>query len=275
MEAITRRKFFRTAAAFGGGAVLPTRAQTVAEQAAVAEALSEKDLLRAGSEMIFILLYPGFTALDAIGPEYALSCMVGASVKFIAKTKDPVPAESGFLVTPHLSFDELPAKPTLFLVPGGTQGVAQTLEDAETLSFIHKAGSAAELTASVCTGSLLLGAAGLLDGYEAASHWQTLELLPLFGAKPRRDRVVFDRNRATAAGVTAGLDFSLELVRRYRGDGYAKGVQLLGQYDPNPPFPGGGDPERADQRMVLFLDAMHKPFVESLADKIRATVGGK
>lgn len=233
---------------------------------------SEADLLRAGSETIFILLYPGFTAMDAIGPEYALSCMIGATVKFIAKTTDPVITESGFMVTPHLSFDQLPEKPSLFLVPGGTQGVVQILDDAETLAFIRKAGQTADLTASVCTGSLLLGAAGLLHGYEATSHWQTLELLPIFGAKPSQKRVVFDRNRATAAGVTAGLDLSLELVRRYRGDGYAKGVQLLGQYDPQPPFPGGGNPASADQRFVMMLNEMHKPFVTQLGDKIRTII---
>jgi cyclohexyl-isocyanide hydratase len=233
------------------------------------------DLMRKGSERILILLYPGFTAMDAIGPEYALSCMMGATMRFIAKTAKPVRTESGFDVTPHLTFDQLPEKPTLFIVPGGTSGTIAAIEDAATRDFIRKAGSVSQLVGSVCTGSLLLGAAGLLDGYEAASHWQTLELLPIFGAKPSRKRVVFDRNRVTGAGVTAGLDFSFELVRHFRGDTYAKGVQLLGQYDPQPPFAGGGNPDTADPLLVALLNEMHRPFIASYAESIRKAGGEK
>ena len=122
----------------------------------------------------------------------------------------------------------------------------------------------------MCTGSLLLGAAGLLDDYEATSHWQTLELLPLCGARPSKKRVVFDRDRVTGAGVTAGLDLALEIVQRYRGDFYAKGVQLLAQYAPQPPFPGSGDPATADPDVVKLMNGMHKPFVDLLGNSIKA-----
>jgi cyclohexyl-isocyanide hydratase len=227
------------------------------------------ELMRGGAESVFILLYPGFTAMDAMGPEYILSCMMGATVRFIAKTAQPVRTESGFEVTPHLTFDKLPEKTTLFLVPGGSKGTLGALGDKETIDFIRKAGNASATVASVCTGSLLLGAAGLLDGYEATSHWQTLDLLSQAGAKPVKKRVVFDRNRATGAGVTAGLDLALELVRRYRGDLYAKGVQLLGEYDPQPPFPGEGNAATANQQLVQMFNAMHAPFLSQLGEGIR------
>lgn len=217
--------------------------------------------LALGHEDIVILIYPGFTALDALGPEYILSGMMGAKVRLVAKNRSPVKCETGFEIIPQLSFSDCPEQPTLFIVPGGTAGTLRALEDPETMAFIRRVGGAAQMAGSVCTGSLLLGAAGLLQGYEATSHWQTLELLPLFGARPIDKRVVFDRNRVTGGGVTAGLDFALDLVRHYRGDFYAKGIQLLAQYDPQPPFSGGGNPKSADPTVVSFLDEMHKPFV--------------
>jgi len=225
--------------------------------------------LRSGTETILILMYPGFTAMDAIGPQYILSCMAGSKVKLVAKTAAPVKSEAGFEIVPELTFDTCPPRPTLLVVPGGTSGTLAAIGDPETLDFLRRVGGAADMVGSVCTGSLLLGAAGLLEGYEATSHWQTLGLLPLVGAIPSRRRVVFDRNRVTGAGVTAGLDFALELVRYYRGDFYAKGIQLLAQYDPQPPFPGGGDPESADPAVTALLDEMHKPFVELAASTIR------
>ena len=227
------------------------------------------EIMRGGTESVFILLYPGFTAMDAMGPEYILSCMVGAKVRFIAETKNPVTTESGFQVTPHHSFDELPEKPTLFLVPGGSKGTLEALGDKDTIAFIAKAGAAAQTAGSVCTGSVLLAAAGLLDGYEATSHWQTLELLAIAGAKPVKKRVVIDRNRATGAGVTAGLDLALELVRRYRGDLYAQGVQLLGEYDPQPAFPKAGNAATAAPQLVQMFNAMHAPFLAQLGEGIR------
>ena len=147
------------------------------------------------------------------------------------------------------------------------------IEDRETLEFVRDVGRRSAMVGSVCTGSLLLGAAGLLEGYEATSHWQTLELLALVGARPSRDRIVFDRDRVTAAGVTAGIDLGMELVRRYRGDFYARGVQLLGQYDPHPPFAGGGNPESADPAVVAMLTQMHAPFVAQSAKVLRTALG--
>ena len=126
------------------------------------------------------------------------------------------------------------------------------------------------MVGSVCTGSLLLGAAGLLKGRRATSHWQTLELLKEVGATPVTERVVFDgTDRVTAAGVSAGLDLGFQLVRHYRGDFYAKGMELLGEYDPQPPFPGGGNPRTADKTAVEMLNMMHAPIVEKFREVIQ------
>jgi cyclohexyl-isocyanide hydratase len=123
---------------------------------------------------------------------------------------------------------------------------------------------------SVCTGSLQLGAAGLLKGRKATSHWQMLSLLKVVGATPTNGRVVFDgQDRVTAAGVGAGLDLGFELVRRYRGDFYAQGMQLLGEYDPHPPFPAGGNPATADKLVVDMLNTMHEPLTEMFRAALR------
>jgi len=223
--------------------------------------------LRMGSEKIAILVYPEFTALDAMGPHYPLAGMMGATVNFVAKTLDIVPAEGasrgGFCVKPQWSFADCPSDLDLLLVPGGIKGTLAAIQDKATLEFLADRGSKAKRVGSVCTGSLVLGAAGLLKGRRATSHWQTLELLREVGATPVAERFVFDGDdRVTAAGVSAGLDLGFELVRRYRGDFYAKGVQLLGEYDPKPPFPGGGNPRTADPLTVAMLNEMHVPLVE-------------
>lgn len=229
--------------------------------------------LRMGSEQIAILVYPEFTALDALGPHYALAGMMGATVRFVAKTLDPVPCEGaskgGFCVKPHLTFADCPENLDLLLVPGGLTGTFAAIENPATLKFLADRGAKAKLVGSVCTGSLVLGAAGLLKGRKATSHWQMLEVLKVCGATPVAERIVFDgKDRVTAAGVSAGIDLGLELVRRYRGDFYAKGMQLLGEYDPQPPFPGGGNPRTADKLAVDMLNTMHAPLVGKFKEVI-------
>jgi cyclohexyl-isocyanide hydratase len=273
LNLFTRRRFIQALAAASGASLAPAapppvRGETTTE-AGTEAAKQTMAKLKHGAETILILIYPGFTAIDAIAPQYMLAGMMGSTVRLVAKTNSPVKCESGYEISPQLSFDQCPARPTLLIVPGGTSGTLAAIEDSATLDFIRRVGGAADMAGSVCTGSLLLGAAGLLRGYEATSHWQTLELLPLVGAKPSEKRVVFDRNRVTGAGVTAGLDFALDLVRFYRGDFYAKGMQLLAQYDPQPVFPGGGNPRTADAPVKMLLDQMHKPFVELFASTIQ------
>ncbi|MCC6232745.1 MAG: DJ-1/PfpI family protein [Verrucomicrobiales bacterium] len=157
----------------------------------------------------------------------------------------------------------------LLLVPGGLAGTLAAIEDVPTLQFLRRCAKQAKLVGSVCTGSLLLGAAGLLRGRKATSHWQTLEVLTAAGATPVAERLVFDgSDRVTAAGVSAGLDLGLELVRRYRGDFYAQGMQLLGEYDPQPPFPGGGHPRTADKVVVDMLNTMHAPLMPRFREAV-------
>jgi cyclohexyl-isocyanide hydratase len=144
-----------------------------------------------------------------------------------------------------------------------------SLCDTRLLDFLKLQDRQTQFTTSVCTGSALLAKAGLLKGRKATSHWQMLEVLKDCGATPVAERIVFDgKDRVTAAGVSAGLDLGLELVRRYRGDFYAKGVQLLGEYDPQPPFPGGGNPRTADKLTVDMLNAMHEPLVGKFRELI-------
>lgn len=235
--------------------------------------------LQMGSEQIAILVYPEFTALDALGPHYFLAGMMGATVRFVAKTLDPVPCEGaskgGFCVKPNLTFADCPEQLDLLLVPGGLTGTFAAIEDSATIKFLQSRAAKTKLVGSVCTGSLVLGAAGLLKGRKATSHWQMLEVLKAVGATPVTERIVFDgTDRVTAAGVSAGLDLGLELVRRYRGDFYAKGMQLLGEYDPHPAFPGGGNPKTADPTAVNMLNMMHAPLVEKFKTTI-ANVASK
>jgi len=267
---LSRRDMLRLLAAASVAGVLPAALAPAAEP--TPHVMPEQ--LRMGSEQIAILVYPEFTALDALGPHYFLSSMMGATVRFVAKTRDPVVAEGaslgGFQVKPHLTFADCPAELDLLLVPGGLTGTLAAIDDETTRKFLADRGARAKLTGSVCTGSLLLGAAGLLKGRRATSHWQVLEVLKDVGATPVAERVVFDgTDRVTAAGVSAGLDLGLELVRRYRGDFYAKGMQLLGEYEPHPPFPGGGDPRTADKQTVAMLNMMHAPIVEKFHNAIQ------
>jgi len=267
---LSRREMLRLLAAASVAGVLPAALARAAEP--TPHTMPEQ--LRMGSEQIAILVYPEFTALDALGPHYFLAGMVGATVRFVAKTRDPVPAEGaslgGFQVKPHLTFADCPAELDLLLVPGGLTGTLAAIEDEATRKFLADRSARAKLTGSVCTGSLLLGAAGLLKGRRATTHWQVLEVLKEVGATPVAERVVFDgQDRVTAAGVSAGLDLGLELVRRYRGDFYAKGVQLLGEYEPHPAFPGGGDPRTADKQTVAMLNMMHAPIVERFRTAIQ------
>lgn len=274
---LNRRELLRLLA-FASAAVAASPAPARAAEptpAASASLHRHQPQLRMGSEKIAILVYPEFTALDALGPHYPLSGMMGATVRFVARTLDPVPCEGasqgGFCVKPHFTFANCPADLDLLLVPGGLKGTLDALADTETMRFIATAGARAKRVGSVCTGSLLLGAAGLLKGRRATSHWQTLELLKETGAVPVAERLVFDgEDRVTAAGVSAGLDLGFELLRRYRGDFYAKGMQLLGEYDPQPPFPGGGNPRTADPAVVTMLNQMHVPLVEQFRGAVQA-----
>ena len=277
-DTLSRREMLRILALASTAGALTPRLMAAAESGAPTKSdtplhIHPQQQLQMGSEQIAIFVYPEFTALDALGPHYALAGMMGATVRFVAKTLDPVPCEGaskgGFCVKPHLTFADCPEKLDLLLVPGGLVGTLAAIEDEATRKFLQTRAARTKLVGSVCTGSLLLGAAGLLKGRRATSHWQMLEVLKDVGAIPVAERIVFDGvDRVTAAGVSAGLDLGLELVRRYRGDFYAKGIQLLGEYDPQPPFPGGGNPRTADKVAVDMLNTMHAPLVEKFKEAL-------
>jgi cyclohexyl-isocyanide hydratase len=211
-------------------------------------------------EKIAMLIYPGFTALDLIGPQYAFASMVGADVKLVAKSLAPVRSDTGVVFIPDATLSDVPEDLDILFTPGGLRGTLDAMGDAETIAFMKSRGNRAKLVTSVCTGSLVLGAAGLLDGYRATSHWLTHDLLPLFGAEPIKERVVIDRNRITGGGVTAGIDFGLRIVAMLRGESYAQAVQLLAEYTPDPPFPGSGDPLTAPPDAKALIDRIMVPF---------------
>lgn len=190
---------------------------------------------------VSFLLFPRVTQLDLTGPAQVLSRLGNVTLQLVAKTYDPVMTDSGFALLPTATFEDAQATDVL-CVPGGF-GDQDAMEDAETINWVRAAGERAAWVTSVCTGALILGAAGLLEGYRATTHWASHRHLTGFGAIPVNERVVFDRNRVTGGGVTAGIDFALALTAALRGDDHAKLVQLSLEYDPAPPF-DAGSPER-------------------------------
>ncbi|UWE13399.1 DJ-1/PfpI family protein [Actinacidiphila bryophytorum] len=202
---------------------------------------------------IAVLLYEGFTALDTVGPYEILSRIPGAEVVFTAVQAGPVRTDMGSLaLTADLPLAEVTA-PDLLVVPGGP-GTEQALGDAAVLDWLRAADASTTWTTSVCSGSLLLAGAGLLRGRRAASHWITLEHLPLFGAEPSTDRVVFDGKYATSAGVSAGIDLALQLAGRLAGDAVAEAIQLVVEYAPDPPY-ACGSPLTAPPTLLASLRA--------------------
>jgi cyclohexyl-isocyanide hydratase len=184
-----------------------------------------------------MVLFPGLTQLDLTGAYEVLARMPNTRVSLVASTLDPVRSEWGLTIVPDATFADAPPLDVL-CVPGGW-GVNARLDDDELLDFLRARGDHARYITSVCSGSLLLGAAGLLRGYRATTHWLSLDLLPLLGAESVRQRVVRDRNRITGAGVTAGIDFGLALAAEVFGPAAAQRIQLAIEYAPAPPFDSG------------------------------------
>lgn len=226
-----------------------------------------------GSEKIAFLIYPQFTALDMVGPHHMLGSLMGSTTYIVAKSKEPVVSDMKLAMVPSHTFADCPKDIDIICVPGGSEGTLAAMADAETIAFLRDVGSRAKYVTSVCTGSLVLGAAGLLRGYSATTHWGALSVLEKLGAKPVAERVVIDRNRITGAGVTAGLDFGLQLVSMLRDRSYAESVQLLAEYDPAPPF-AAGSIRKAPKEPAEMVTAMLAPFADvagSLAQQISAS----
>ena len=196
---------------------------------------------------IGLLIFPAITQLDMTEPYEVFIKFPDAEVHLIWKTRDPVTAGGGMQIMPTTTFADCPQL-DLICVPGGA-GMNPLLNDTETLDFIRRQARGARYVTSVCTGALVLGAAGLLQGRRAATHWMSREMLRAFGATPVAERVVIDGNVITGGGVTAGIDFALTVAAQVFGDELAKTIQLGIEYDPSPPF-AAGSPERADAALV-------------------------
>jgi len=205
-----------------------------------------------------MLLYPQMTLLDLAGPQAMLG--MHGQTHLLAKTMEPVLTDSGVSILPTATFADCPQKLDVLMVPGG-MGTNDAMRDAETLRFLAEAGRTARYVTSVCSGSLILGAAGLLDGYKAATHWAFYDALEALGAEPVHERVVVDRNRFTGGGVTAGIDFGLTLLAELQGETVAKVTQLVLEYDPEPPF-SAGCPELAGPEMTGMAVAMMGDKIE-------------
>ncbi|MEO3974675.1 DJ-1/PfpI family protein [Streptomyces sp. CAU 1734] len=198
-----------------------------------------------------ILLFDRFTSLDAVGPYELLGRLPGAETVFVAEETGPVRGDQGSIaIVADRTIAEVP-RPDIILVPGGP-GSRRAMENPAILEWLRAADAGSTWTTSVCTGSLVLAAAGLLTGRRATSHWLTLKELPALGAEPTGERVVFDGKYVTAAGVSAGIDMALHLLGRIGGDELAQTVQLLTEYDPQPPY-DAGSPEKAPAGVVAGL----------------------
>lgn len=268
-----RRTLIRTLA--GASALAPFLALEKA-MAAVAPPTPEEAMIRAteahgqlmavpgmrmhAGETVSMLLYPGFTALDLVGPHYFFASMMGAKVELVSNqsTLAPVKSDLGLAIAPTARLGDAFETPTVLFTPGGGAGTLDAMENAATVDYLRDRGSRATIVTSVCTGSLLLGAAGLLKGRKATSHWAARDVLPDFGATPVDARVVTDGNVITGAGVSAGLDFGLAVVERLRGRPYAQALMLQAEYAPQPPFKGG-TPASTDPAIAQAMAGMLMP----------------
>jgi cyclohexyl-isocyanide hydratase len=195
---------------------------------------------------IAMLVFPGMTLLDMVGPQAVFGHHADTHLAW--KELSPVLSDTAVAVLPTTTFAGCPKELDVLFVPGGL-GTWDAMADEEVLDFLRERAATSALVTSVCSGSILLAAAGLLDGRKAATHWATYEILEAFGIEGVRERVVTDGNRISGGGVTAGIDFGLAVLARLRGEDVAKTTQLMLEYDPAPPF-DAGSPDRSEPEIV-------------------------
>jgi len=236
---MTRRELMQLAALTGATALTASLAQAQT---------------KATGTRIQMLVYPGMTLQDLVGPLQVWAAWPGAQIQFAWKSAGPVPTDSGLAVIATTSFAEAWADPDILFAPGGLLPTFELLDDADVIEFLRKRGEQAKWVTSVCTGAVLLGAAGLLRGYRATTHWFARDSLAMFGATPVSERWVIDRNRATGGGVTAGIDFGLAVLSQLASPELARVVQLALEYSPQPPF-RSGTPEEANPQTLATLRA--------------------
>jgi cyclohexyl-isocyanide hydratase len=210
---------------------------------------------------IGFLIYPDVIQLDVTGAYQVLVFPPNTQVHLIWKTLNPIVSSEGLTLVPTVTLDDCPPLDVI-CVPGGGVGQVEVMKDPEVLSFLQHQSTSAQYVTSVCTGSMILAAAGLLQGYRAACHWAFREQLAMLGVEVMPDRVVIDRNRVTGAGVTSGIDFGLALVSLLCGEKMAKMTQLMMEYVPEPPF-NAGSPETAGEEIVRPLLQFGKPLLDA------------
>jgi len=218
---------------------------------------------------IGFVIFPELTQLDFTGPLQVLARLPGAVVHIASKTRDPVMSDCGLALVPTCTFDECPQL-DLICVPGGGRGLIPAIQDGAAVEFIRRQANGAQYVTSVCTGAFILGAAGLLRGLRASTHWSVTELLPMVGATHEKARVVRDGNVITAGGVTSGIDFALRVVAEIAGEDTARAIQLGIEYDPAPPF-DCGHPDRAPKAL---LERVMENRYSALQDMFRTGMEG-
>jgi cyclohexyl-isocyanide hydratase len=212
-----------------------------------------------------MLLFPNLTQLDLTGPYEVLARLPGADTLLLWKTLDPVRSEHGLTISPTATLSSNPPL-DLVLVPGGA-GINPLVEDGEVLAFLRRAAATARYVAGICTGSLVLGAAGLLRGRRAATHWMSRDLLRALGAEPFADRIVVDGNIFTGGGVTARIDVALTVAAEIAGRATAEAIQLAIEYEPAPPF-ASGSPETADPTVLAAVLARAEPRQRDRTERV-------
>jgi cyclohexyl-isocyanide hydratase len=219
-----------------------------------------------------MLLYPGLTQLDLTGPFELLARLPEATVHLAWKSTELVRSETGLGIAPTTTLEACPAVDLLF-IPGGYGQIA-VMDDTQVMEWVARQGRQARWVTAVCTGSLVLGAAGLLDGYEATTHWAARDLLASFGAKVKPGRVIVDRNRITAGGVTAGIDFGLTVLAEIAGEAFAKEKQLELEYDPAPPF-RCGHPDVAERAVTEAVTARFAAIFQERRAQLRRIMAAR
>ena len=265
-----RRDFLSLSIALAGGLLIGEKA--IAKEMDAGMPMPRTKAPGAGRK-VAMLIHPRMALLDLVGPQTILR-ILGCDIYLVAKSLDPVSTDVGISVTPDITFDHCPNDLDVLFVPGGLMGSLVAMEDQQTLSFLADRGASAKYVTGVCTGGLVLAAAGLLKGYRATAHWGVVDLLPLMGAVHERGRVVHDRNRLTGGGVTAGLDFGLTLASQLCGEDAAKHVQLIIEYSPEPPFHSGTPEEVGAERMIeerkgrVWMDGQARQASERAAARL-------
>jgi cyclohexyl-isocyanide hydratase len=221
--------------------------------------------------VVGIVLYPFAMVIDFANPQTALAMF--CETQLLWKTLDPLPMDSGFSVVPTTSFAQCPEQLDVLLVPGGF-GSNDAMQDQEIIAFLKDRGAKVRFVTSVCSGSLIPGAAGLLEGYNAATHWAVYQALEAMNVEAVHERVVVDRNRITGGGVTAGLDFGLSLLACLRDEDVARVSQLLMEYDPQPPF-NSGHQRNADSPTVATAMAIMEDFPAHAVALAKACLAAK